>query len=431
MVAGERRGRLAAQLALLLGVAEAAAPPAGLQQPEQLGQAAGRMRRARRRGSARAPGGRGSRSAGAASAPGGSGTRGRTCTSAGRCGRCRCRSPTAPRPRRGGAGTAPATARRGRRSPGRAGARRARRPAGSRPAAEDSKISRCSAVTAWRIRELTSRRDSATLWPVRPAAGDQRRQLEQLQVAHDRVRDVEVGVEAQLAQPPAGARGPLQQLVAQQAVGGVQRLGGAEQLLLALLPHGAEQRRAPSRAPPAGPAAPRDRRRGGTTAPGATRARLRATYSSWASATWRVSSVSGGSSSDSSESGIALGGGHGHAGVQPDHVDVVGLQAARSAAASAPGPPRHRPARAPPARAGRSRRPRRSTARTRGAWPAACASRRRRPARRSWPARAAAPPHLTVRRTAAGGAGRAVRSAGGRTGRGGWCRSRSCRPCRA
>ena len=45
MVAGQRRGRLAAQLALLLGVAEAAAAPAGVEQPEQLGQAGGRHSR--------------------------------------------------------------------------------------------------------------------------------------------------------------------------------------------------------------------------------------------------------------------------------------------------------------------------------------------------------------------------------------------------
>src|SRR3712207_6235880 len=38
VVADERLGRLAAQLALLLGVAEAAAPPPRLEQPEQLGQ---------------------------------------------------------------------------------------------------------------------------------------------------------------------------------------------------------------------------------------------------------------------------------------------------------------------------------------------------------------------------------------------------------
>ena len=40
VVAGERCGRLSAQLALLLGIAEAAPPPAGIEQSEQLRQSA-------------------------------------------------------------------------------------------------------------------------------------------------------------------------------------------------------------------------------------------------------------------------------------------------------------------------------------------------------------------------------------------------------
>ena len=44
--------------------------------------------------------------------------------------------------------------------------------------------------------------------------GDQRRELQQLEIADDRVRDVEVGVEAQLAEPPAGPHRALEQLVA-------------------------------------------------------------------------------------------------------------------------------------------------------------------------------------------------------------------------
>jgi hypothetical protein len=50
------------------------------------------------------------------------------------------------------------------------------------------------------------------------------------------VGDVEVGVQSQLAQPPAGARDRAQQLVAQRGEGRVQRLVRAEELLGALLP---------------------------------------------------------------------------------------------------------------------------------------------------------------------------------------------------
>ncbi len=72
-------------------------------------------------------------------------------------------------------------------------------------------------------------------------AGDQRRQLQQLEVADDGVRDVEVGVESQLGEPPGGARRALHQLVAQQPVGRVQRLGRAEQILGQLEPLAAER----------------------------------------------------------------------------------------------------------------------------------------------------------------------------------------------
>ena len=68
----------------------------------------------------------------------------------------------------------------------------------------------------------------------------QRRQLEHLEVAHDGVRDVEVGVEAQLAQPPADLRDRREQLVAQDPEGRLQRLGGTEQLLVARLPLAAD-----------------------------------------------------------------------------------------------------------------------------------------------------------------------------------------------
>ena len=74
---------------------------------------------------------------------------------------------------------------------------------------------------------------------------DERGELDQLQVAHGAVGDVEVGVQAQLAQAPAGARDRAQQLVAQRGEGGVQRLVGAEELLGALLPRRVAARRAP------------------------------------------------------------------------------------------------------------------------------------------------------------------------------------------
>ena len=102
------------------------------------------------------------------------------------------------------------------------------------------RMSRCSGVAARRIAALMPGSASATEWPSR--AVHQRGELEQLEVAHGAVGDVEVGVEAQLAEAVAGARDALQQLVAQRLVGGVERLVGAEQLLAAVLPLGAELR---------------------------------------------------------------------------------------------------------------------------------------------------------------------------------------------
>src|SRR5687767_15228059 len=55
-----------------------------------------------------------------------------------------------------------------------------------------------------------------------------RRQLEHLEVAHDRVGDVEVGVEAQLAEPPADLRDGRQQLVAQEPERRLERLRSEE-----------------------------------------------------------------------------------------------------------------------------------------------------------------------------------------------------------
>ena len=56
------------------------------------------------------------------------------------------------------------------------------------------------------------------------------------------MRDVEVGVEAQLAEPPADLRDRRQQLVAQQPERRLERLGRAEELLLARLPLARDRR---------------------------------------------------------------------------------------------------------------------------------------------------------------------------------------------
>ena len=135
-------------------------------------------------------------------------------------------------------------------------------------------------------------------------AVDERGELDQLEVAHGAVGDVEVGVQAQLAQAPGGARDRAQQLVAQRGEGRVQRLVGAEELLGALLPRRLRARRAPPRGRARGAAA---RRR-----PSARRSRgraPRARVSSRRRCSRRMSStcsarVSAASSSCSSASGI-------------------------------------------------------------------------------------------------------------------------------
>ena len=94
-------------------------------------------------------------------------------------------------------------------------------------------------------RSLTGPSASATDWPGR--ALDQRRELDELEVARDRVRDVEVGVQAQLAEALADPRDVREQLVAQRLERRVQRLLGPEELLLELLPLARRARRAPPR----------------------------------------------------------------------------------------------------------------------------------------------------------------------------------------
>ena len=55
------------------------------------------------------------------------------------------------------------------------------------------------------------------------------------------MRDIEVRVEAQLAEPSAGPDRPFEQLVAEQTVGRLERLGRPEQLLVAIFPAGSER----------------------------------------------------------------------------------------------------------------------------------------------------------------------------------------------
>ena len=107
------------------------------------------------------------------------------------------------------------------------------------------RISRCCAVAALQERGVDARQRVGHRLAGR--ALDERGELDQLEVAHDAVGDVEVGVQAQLAQAPAGARDRAQQLVAQRGEGRVQRLVGAEELLVALLPAAPATRRAPPR----------------------------------------------------------------------------------------------------------------------------------------------------------------------------------------
>ena len=127
----------------------------------------------------------------------------------------------------------------------RARARRARPRAAPSSSDEDSRISFCCGGD----RLQQPRVDVRQRLGDRLARGalEQRGDLQQLEVADGRVGDVEVGVEAQLAEARADARDVLEQLVAQLAERGVQRLVGAEELLVVLLPLARRARRAPPR----------------------------------------------------------------------------------------------------------------------------------------------------------------------------------------
>ena len=253
----------------------------------------------------------------------------------------------------------------------------------------------------------------------RARALQQRGELDQLQVAHDGVGDVEVGVEAQLAEPAADLGDGRQQLVAQQPERRLQRLRRPEQLLLARLPLAAD----------GGARLLGERRRLlGGAAVGALRV---------------------------GEHEPAARAGHRHV-QQPPHLRGVGgarqrrdglLDAARPGSARASGAAgrasaptsararrrartrgpwrrasssRARRARTsrrpPPPRAARRRRRRRSSGRTRARWPAVRGARSWRRSRRSARGSAGARRPRWWPRTAAGGAARAARSAGARRG---------------
>ena len=118
-----------------------------------------------------------------------------------------------------------------------------------------SRTSRCCGGRSPEQRGVDARQRVGDRLPV--AAVQQRRELDQLEVAHDAVGDVEVGVEAQLAEAPGGARDVAQQLVAQLGERRVQRLVGAEELLVAVLPLAADAARASSANGDGGCSAPR------------------------------------------------------------------------------------------------------------------------------------------------------------------------------
>ena len=144
-------------------------------------------------------------------------------------------------PRRGGAGTAPATAPCAGRRPARAGARRARRRAGTRRARDVSKISRCSAVTACSSRALTSGSASATDCPSRV------RSSSALSLSSSRWRTTAWETSRSVSKRSSPSRPPtcaivVHQLVAQHPERGLQRLRGPEELLVALLPLAARRR---------------------------------------------------------------------------------------------------------------------------------------------------------------------------------------------
>ena len=159
--------------------------------------------------------------------------------------------------------------------------------------------------------------------------GDQRRDLQQLQIPDDGVGDVEVGVEPQLAQAAAGAHRALQQLVAKQPVGRVERLGRPEQLLVLVLPF------APDRLP--GRVGQRRRREHGAPVVDARVAEHRARAGAGEGRIQRPADreppdliVLGGDLRREQRVRDPLGHGHGQPAVEPHDIHVIGLQRERA-----------------------------------------------------------------------------------------------------
>ena len=122
---------------------------------------------------------------------------------AGRSGRCRCRRPTArrPSPRVGRNASSDGSSARHRRGPAARVALGVEQIVVQRRGREDLPL-----LGRHRLEDPRVDVASASASDCPSGRCDQRGELQQLEVAHDRVGDVEVGVEAQLVEPPAGAR---------------------------------------------------------------------------------------------------------------------------------------------------------------------------------------------------------------------------------
>jgi len=197
-------------------------------------------------------------------------------------------------------GTAAATARPRSQPPGRDGARRALHRASTRPAVS---LEDLALLAGRRLREARVELGQCVRQRLPGGTLEQRRELEQLEIAHDGMGDVEVGVEAQLAEASADAGDRLQQLSRAARKLACRLLSRSEQLLRARLPLDAEgaarsSANAKAAAPLRLPSARRTRARG-VRAP-----RVIATCTSRRIEATCPSRVSGGSCSASSASGI-------------------------------------------------------------------------------------------------------------------------------
>ena len=269
-----------------------------------------------------------------------------------------------------------------------------------------------------------------------PRPLQQRAELEQLHVAHDGVRDVQVGVEAQLAEPPADLRDRRQQLVAQEPERGLQRLRPAR----TAPPRAPPTRRRPRPAPPrrtATAAAPRR----GPSSPGRRARAASAPGSSPRAAA--AASRRRASARDARRHGLLeqrVGDRLQGLPPRPGHPRAHQARARRRARTRGPS----RRASSSRARRGRPRGSVASSSRRPGVGHGGDRARelprrglrraphvRAPPAPRSARGCAAARRPRSSPRTAAAGAGRAARSGGARRGPGAWCRSRPRRSGRA